>query len=208
MHRKSILFVFLSTLLALVAGPALADPGSSSFSAYINGIYTFTTAETILPFNTESYDRGENYDTGTYTYTVPSNGSYLVNIEVCSANDQGPGQNNWILLKVNNSNVRITGTVFYGTSRIQCLCLHSILELTAEDTVNIYADAEASGYFKTGSGPLYTEFSVTEVDYEAGGDGVAIDYTEHINQFANIVAIGFAIITAIGAGLFTINVWS
>ena len=56
---------------------------TTGFSTYIDTTQTCTSnAETTLTFNTERYDLGSAFNTGTYEYTPPSTGYYLFNISV------------------------------------------------------------------------------------------------------------------------------
>lgn len=63
-------------------------PMTPLFEAYVSSDYSMSNAEEAIRCNTEVFDQGSNYNTGTYTYTCPLTATYffLVSVHMSGVN--------------------------------------------------------------------------------------------------------------------------
>jgi hypothetical protein len=59
----------------------MQKPNQPAFSVRNGSAITVTSTDSILPFNTEYFDVGNNYNTSTYRFTAPYTGKYLMTFE-------------------------------------------------------------------------------------------------------------------------------
>lgn len=116
------------------------DSNPYKFRAYRTSSVSFGTSFTKFTFDTESYDTNNNFATG--TYTAPVSGFYQFNAR-CSTS-QGSGTHRLVItLRKNGSTDVSRGTdVFAGF--FNGSALSDLVQLTAGNTVEIFALADAS----------------------------------------------------------------
>jgi hypothetical protein len=120
--------------------PMFSADGSSSYVSYSDG--------DVLAFNNEKFDIGGNYDTSTYTFTVPVTGKYFVAAHAITNNLFTGG----IIIQHRNS----SGTVLDYLRGYQVNGRNSIVSLiiscTASDTLRVTAQNAESFYLGSGYG--------------------------------------------------------
>lgn len=108
---------------------------------------------TQIQLNSESYDPNNNFDTSTYTYTVPVTGYYQVNARVFVYDAQVKIYTLRVYLKINGNDytqsVQIPASVSAGENGT----ISDIIYLTAGNTITLYAfvDTTDSGTVVTGT---------------------------------------------------------
>ena len=133
--------------------------GTESFLAFLSSNQSVSdNTETLVGFDTESYDVGSNYTntSSNYKYTVPSAGKYRFYTQVSGATDGSYAINNtFIRLKKNGS----TDIIYNSSPTHQ----NSHAPDTAQATIDVTLDCSASDYFQiyaninsTGSGHSVT----------------------------------------------------
>ena len=135
---------------------SIETAGSSRFSINADGIVTkpvqpaFRAEKTgggynhsagTFPFSNEIFDKNNDYDPSTYTFTAPVDGVYLFD---CSLMAAGSASARGMNFRKNGSNVSVTqwykpgGSGDYYNNAAMC-----ILDLSASDTVLVYVSADA-----------------------------------------------------------------
>ena len=135
-----------------------SDAGTESFLAFLSSNQSVSdNTETLVGFDTESYDVGSNYtNSSTFKYTVPSAGKYRFYTQVSGATDGSYAINNtFIRLKKNGSS-----NIIYNSSPTH---QNSHAPDTAQTTIDVTLDCSANDYFQiyaninsTGSGHSVT----------------------------------------------------
>lgn len=178
------------------AGVAYAEVGSSAFAATTNGTVGFSTTDTIIPFNTELFDTGGNFDDSTYTYTVPSNGTYIITARMVAFSSSGASQSAWITVRNGATEICRNATNVNQSNHSEGIQLSCIRSLEEGDTITVYADDESTYSYDVPAGQLYAEFSMAEIDAESGGGGDEVAAIEELNE--NAAGMGFMALMGIG----------
>ena len=120
--------------------PMFSVDGSSSYISYSDG--------DVLAFNNERFDIGSNFDTSTYTFTVPLTGKYFVSAYGITNNSFSGG----VIIQHRNS----SGTVLDSPRGYQVNGRYShvslILSCTATDTLRVTTQNAEAYYLGSGYG--------------------------------------------------------
>ena len=119
-------------------------PNQPSFMVIMTSGPTVTgTSVTTLPWNSEIFDVGNNFNTSTYTFTAPVAGKYYMHLHLEFHSDSSWTSSTWSYVGdfyVNG--VQKTGADFWGHSGRYNICPNTaILNLGANDQVNVRARA-------------------------------------------------------------------
>jgi len=121
-------FVLDNTSLTLALQPMC--------SGYMAGAQTgiVTNTYTTMEFDTEYFDVGSDFNTGTYTYTVPADGKYLINLSGSIVN---LNQDVYMAVAILVGGViKRRSLVYYGgNSQTKTTCISALLNLSGSDTV-------------------------------------------------------------------------
>ena len=134
------------------------DQSNQSARAYRSGNTGQATAGWITVYlNAESYDPGNNFDTSTYTYTVPENGLYLITATV--------GFTDATASNLYRIGIHVNGTL-NSMGRLVCssggeftLSITDVLNLTVNDAVYVRYN-NPTGAFLTVAGTEHETFMV------------------------------------------------
>lgn len=93
-----------------------------------------------IPFNSEDYDVGSNFNSGTGIFTAPIDGTYLFTMQVFIADLDNTHDDAWFKIYVNGTDSVVFRTkaynIAYGISwRIMYKSIYMIKDLSASDTV-------------------------------------------------------------------------
>lgn len=115
------------------------------FNAYVSTTYTGSFGFSVIAFDTELFDPNSNYDTSTYTYTVPVTGIYTLYSQLALEIPTAPGsQSDSELEIVKNGSTIISNTFIIiddisGTNQLQSWSAMYYGPLTAGDTIQTVA---------------------------------------------------------------------
>ena len=109
-------------------------------------------AVTYIPFDTEVYDYGDNYNTSSGIYTVPYNGSYLIHVRV-----QGWGLNSVHNIMVDGHALIHTWAYDPGSWQTSSTSIVLHLVVAQELAVEPYSSGTIGGWDHM----MYTTFGVT-----------------------------------------------
>ena len=126
---------------------------SAGFLAYLTSQMQ-GTGVTHIPFDTEVYDYGDNYDPVTGIYTVPYNGLYLIHARVY-------GWDNWAdhYIRVDNDWVTFTRGADPSGYQFQATSTSIVLHLVAGQEVGV--DPYFDGTIDGNAGYMRTSFGIT-----------------------------------------------
>lgn len=127
-------------------------PLQPCFRAYVTGTQTNVTGDGTLvtvQFNSEEYDIGSNYNTGTYTFTAPVDGRYLLMTNVYYEGIDSLKTSIQIYIRKNGGQVvKHTSKCYpFGASGTQAFPTYVITNMSASDTS--YVDMVVYGTNKT-----------------------------------------------------------
>jgi hypothetical protein len=119
----------------------MQKPNQPTFSVRNGSVITITSTDSILPFNTEYFDVGNNYNTSTYRFTAPYSGKYLITFEASMVSG-GTQQYNAIYIIKNGlgTSFRFRGASNHSSGDWFGISGSVIMDLTAGDYL------ELSGY--------------------------------------------------------------
>ena len=130
----------------------------NSLGGFISQIDTYNNAtqavssgsETLVQFNTENYDSGQEFDTTTHLFTAKTSGMYLVTTGVTYETSSSAVANKTLGLRIKKS-----GTLFYEaflpatdnavTDPKLTVGITQIMKLVDGDTIGIYAYQDTGG---------------------------------------------------------------
>ena len=120
----------------------VTKPLQPCFMVIMTSAPTLTgTAVTTLPWNSEIFDVGNNFNTSNYTFTAPVAGKYFMHLHLEFHSDSSWTNSTWSYVGdwyVNG--VQKTGADFWGHSGRYNICPNTaILDLGANDNVNVRA---------------------------------------------------------------------
>ena len=136
-----------------------SDAGTESFLAFLSSNQSVSdNTETLVGFDTESYDVGSNYtNSSTFKYTVPSAGKYRFYTQVSGATDGSYAINNtFIRLKKNGSS-----NIIYNSSPTH---QNSNAPDTAQATIDVTLDCSANDYFQIYANINSTGVGITQTN--------------------------------------------
>jgi hypothetical protein len=149
--------------LSISSAGIITAPSQVSFKAYFSGSNPSITKSVIttLPYNAEDYDTQGNFNTSTYRFTAPVAGKYLftVNTNTYGLDDTASLR---LLLFINSTNYR---TIFWrqnmatGNTGDILISGSDILNLAANDTVEVRIISDGSGTYNLSGGLDYNSFS-------------------------------------------------
>jgi len=125
-----------------------AEDNTPSFCAYNNASQNLTSAAyTLIAANTEVYDTDSGYNTGTYTYTVPTTGKYFVFCG-CSVSHSSGNYISQFGLAIYKNGTKDDGLWAFNTesgeTRHFQAYASTVLDLTATDTLAWYVYSATS----------------------------------------------------------------
>ena len=128
--------------MTINADGIVTKPNQPSFMVIMTSAPTLTgTAVTTLPWNSEIFDVGNNFNTSTYTFTAPVGGKYFMHLHFEFHSDSSWTNSTWSYVGdwyVNG--VQKTGADFWGHSSRYNICPNTaILNLGSNDNVNVRA---------------------------------------------------------------------
>lgn len=136
---------------------------ASGFFAYLGSAYSVGTSNATVPFDTEDFDVGSDYDTGTYQYVAPVTGIYTFSLVMrFDDNNVGSNQSFVAFIQVNGSGKASaivenhSGTTGKIDDSLSC-CV--TLKLSASDTVSVAARFNGSSPKSVDISQLSTYFS-------------------------------------------------
>lgn len=133
---------------------AMYDP-SIKFRGYASGSQSVPSASnTTIPIDTVVYDEGSNFNTGTHTWTCPTDGKYLVIARV----EYGAACNNVIQI-VRNGNINADNRGTYGS--LVASVTMDVLSLATGDQLVLSAFQNSGSTQTTVAGQGFTFFSVS-----------------------------------------------
>ena len=162
-----------STLYLLCYNKEGLVPLEASFNDRLAQVYSSatlsipeltTTTPSIIQFNTEVYDNGNNFNTGTYRYQLPIIGEYKFNVQ---GNISSPTGDNvyQITMYLGNTAIQTKDVITVGAFSIDFV--HSFMNLTTSDLVSFRIGGIDSG------GTLDASCQMTVIsapDYPTGQD--------------------------------------
>ena len=127
-------------------------PTQPTFSVKNGAAITITSTDTVLPFDTEYFDIGSNYNTSNYRFTAPYTGKYLMTFEA-SMTSGGAHTYNAIYIEKNGAGTTFR---FRGPSNIASggwfgISVSVVIDLTAGDylQLNGYTDSSTISVVST-----------------------------------------------------------
>ena len=130
--------------MTINANGAVTMPKQPVFMVIMTSAPTLTgTSTSTLPFNSEIFDVGSNYDTSNYRFTAPVNGLYYMHLHLELHSDSSWTSSTWSYIGdywINGT--QKTGADYWGHSSKYNLATNAvILELNANDYVDVRARA-------------------------------------------------------------------
>lgn len=124
------------------SGGFALQPVNPSFQAYCSGDVSITLTGGIVTVDTEDYDLGNNFDTSTYTFTAPVDGTYIFTFSGAVQISKGSGAPDTATMEFrkNGSTVLSTSTFTYSVSGYLPYSLTCIAVLVANDTIDFYQE--------------------------------------------------------------------
>jgi len=131
-----------TTRLGIDSSGRVTMPSQPSFMVIMTSAPTLTgTSVTTLPWNSEIFDVGNNFNTSTYTFTAPVSGKYYMHLHLEFHSDSSWTNSTWSYVGdwyVNGT--QKTGADYWGHSGKYNICPNTaILNLAANDQVNVRA---------------------------------------------------------------------
>ena len=112
-------------------------------------------------FNAESYDLGNNFNTSTYTYTVPENGLYLITATVAFTDATSPN--------LYRMGIHVNGTL-KSMTRLRCstsgeftITITDILNLTVNDAVYVRYNNPTGAFLTVAGTEQETFMTITKI---------------------------------------------
>lgn len=135
-----------TTAMSIDSSGRILTPARPAFRAYLSSNsgqpdWTFSNSPPIVPFDTESYDVGGNYDTSSSTFTVPITGLYHFDVNIYVS---GPVTAGWVSTFILVDGTQASRTIFdpeggnYGAPP-----LSDNLQLTAGQEVTVRLGVES-----------------------------------------------------------------
>jgi len=115
---------------------------------------------TTVLLDTESFDVGSNFNTGTYTFTVPVTGYYQVNYGVSFTNEVAGILYYTRIYKNSNTAMLSMNTGSSDTNPNLALSSSGVLYLTSTDTLILQARVDTSSTVDLSSGFPATQMSI------------------------------------------------
>ena len=148
--------------MRISAAGIITAPAQVSFKAYISANIELSKSTNITaPYNIEEYDTQGNYSTSTYKFTAPVAGKYLftVNFNAYSLTDTAYLR---VMLLINASTVRnlfLLQNMPTGNTGDVNISGADILNLAANDTVEVRVYTDGSGTFGLSQDQTWNSFS-------------------------------------------------
>lgn len=143
------------------AALAAAGGGSSDFlRAYVSSTQTISAStNTVVDYDTETYDTGGNFNTTTNTYTCPSAGKYYVYAVAQISNTFANSTRYDLEVQKNSTTI---AEIFYQTSGTggvlkKSMQISSIVDCALNDTLRINANFGSGNDIEAGSGLSWLE---------------------------------------------------
>ena len=139
-----------------------SDYSNTFASVYLSSAQAVGAASTeTIEFNAETHDIGGNFNTGTYTYTAPETGIYLIGFSA-NATSANNGKDVKILVYAGASLLALqTDPNSGGTASSRHMAVSHIQRLTAAQTVYARAVAQSGGGYTLGG--TYSKMQIIKI---------------------------------------------
>ena len=173
-HRGLVRYVHSSDKMSFATGDvdrmsidstgAVTKPLQPSFSVNMSAVQSNIAASTevTIQFDTEIFDTNADFNTGTYTFTAPVTGKYLLTLATRLQAVQN--DSTYIVVKIKTSNREYSNiedvTTFVGDADYWTPSVAAVADMDANDTAYAIIYASASGNeIDVGNSAAYTKFS-------------------------------------------------
>lgn len=137
-----------------------------NFKVYSTSTAGVFSSEPVLPYNQIAFNNGGGtYNTATYEYTIPMNGTYLLGLSFNKANGSSSVVNIFLRRGTEITNLSSTSTPLNTFIRTT---VNKTILYTFEANDVIYAETESPlrlNFYTPPSGSIYTSFWGIRLDY-------------------------------------------
>jgi hypothetical protein len=144
----------------------MTTPYQTGFGAHgTNGNWSVPTGGAIVPYDTAIYNTGSNYNASTYTFTAPVAGKYFVSFSALIYPNSIPSTQYITMYASVNGATSYSGAIPMARMSFKenqtTMGSYGVLNLSANDTVAIRADATTTGltlYLSSGHASFFVYF--------------------------------------------------
>jgi hypothetical protein len=124
-------------------------------TSFFVGLTSDQTSGTTILFDSEDHDYGNNYSTGTGTFTAPYTGIYLVSFGVNIANNSGSGNAANVIVKKNGSITSLSSHLYLANNTEGTMSGSGVILMTATNTLIVTSSSSLGATYKAQANKCY-----------------------------------------------------
>ena len=133
---------------------------ASPARAYLSGVQSIPTgADTEVELDTEDFDIGDNFNTTTYKYVVPTTGIYQINASVLLS-ELDDGKKIFVRIKVDSTTKLRAQSYSPGANLYPSAVISGKLNLTAGEEITMSVEHDNGGNLNTSADASLTFFDI------------------------------------------------
>jgi hypothetical protein len=153
-----------TTTTAMIISPdgEVTKPLQPSFLAVMSTTQTNFALSTTVPveFDTEKFDVGANFDTGTYTFTAPVTGKYVLFAKLYLQDFDSAASNYDVRITTsNNTYSNVNSGALFSADGVRTLNIQSVADMDASDTALVHVRQTGGTAQTDAPGGSFTSFS-------------------------------------------------